>query len=131
MLVSHAKGPDVPASQCGYSSFLSRLVLLRLPQHVRVLVQRALDELRLRPQVGCECAVCVGDCNKGSLECVLERLGAAGRGRVGVADSGQLKKTLDSGRCDKASTARRRDELIFHLANARLKRGDSDDLREQ
>ena len=66
------------------------LVPLTLPQGVRVLVQRAPDELRLGPQVGRQETVRVGDGGEGGLEGVLEGLGRAGGGRVGILDTGEL-----------------------------------------
>ena len=66
------------------------LVPLTLPQGVGVLVERAPDELRLVPQVGRQEAVGVGDGGEGGLQGVLEGLGRAGRGRVGVLDTGEL-----------------------------------------
>lgn len=46
---------------------LHLLVPLTLPQGVRILVQRASDQLRLGPQVGRQETVAVGDGGEGSL----------------------------------------------------------------
>lgn len=69
---------------------LDHLVSLALPEHVRVLLQRAADELRLLPEVGCEESVGVGYSSEGCLEGVLKSLGATGGGRVGVGDTSKL-----------------------------------------
>ena len=84
------KSMEEPQSRAMYPNFASPLVSLALPQGVRVLVQRAPDELRLGPQVGCQETVGVGDGGEGGLEGVLEGLGRAGRGRVGILDTGEL-----------------------------------------
>ena len=74
-----------------YPNFASHpLVSLTLPQSVRILVQRAPDELRLAPQVGRQETVGVGDGGEGGLEGVLEGLGRTGRGRVSILDTGEL-----------------------------------------
>lgn len=87
------------------------LVALALTEHIRVLLKRGSDELGLLPQVGGKETVRVGDGDKGGLERVLEGLGAAGRGGVGVRDTGKLQKTLDGGRGDETGTAGSGDEL--------------------
>lgn len=69
---------------------LDRLVPLTLPEHIRVLLERTADELRLLPEVGCEETVCVCDSGKCGLEGVLKSLGAASGGRVCVGDTGKL-----------------------------------------
>lgn len=87
------------------------LVLLALAQNIAELLQRAPDELALLPEVGGEETVGVDDGNEGGLESVLEGLGGAGGGGVGVLDTGELEQTLDSGGSDKAGTAGGGNEL--------------------
>ncbi len=87
------------------------LVLLALAQDITELLQRAADELSLLPEVGGEEAVGVDDSDEGGLEGVLEGLGGAGRGGVGVLDTGELEQTLDSGGGNKAGTAGGGNEL--------------------
>lgn len=87
------------------------LVLLALAQDITELLQRAADELSLLPQVGGEEAVGVDDSDEGGLERVLEGLGGAGRGGVGVLDTSELEQTLDSGGGNKAGTAGSGNEL--------------------
>lgn len=86
-------------------------ITLAISQGIRKLLQRAPDELGLLPQVGREEAVCVGNSGEGSLEGVLEGLGRAGRGGVGVLDTSELEETLDSGGSDEGSTTRSGDKL--------------------
>ena len=93
-------------------------VALVAPQGVGELVQRAPDELRLLPQVGGQEAVRIGHGSKGSLESVLEGLGRAGRGCVGIVDTGKLEETLDSGGGDEGGTAGSGDKLRVPLAAA-------------
>jgi hypothetical protein len=81
------------------------LVLLALAQDITELLQRAADELSLRPEVGGEETVGVDDSDEGGLEGVLKGLGGAGRGGVGVLDTSELEETLDGGGGDKAGTA--------------------------
>jgi hypothetical protein len=99
---------SIPHSQAVIEAYL---VALALTQDVGVLLQRGAGELGLGPEVGGQEAVGVGDGSEGGLEGVLEGLGAAGRGGVGVVDTGQLKQTLDGGRSDEAGTTGSRDEL--------------------
>lgn len=87
------------------------LVLLALAQDITELLQRAADELSLLPEVGGEEAVGVDDSDEGGLERVLEGLGGAGRGGVGVLDTSELEQTLDSGGGNKAGTAGSGNEL--------------------
>lgn len=91
------------------------LVLLALAQDITELLQRAADELSLLPQVGGEEAVGVDDGDEGGLEGVLEGLGGAGRGGVGVLDTSELEETLDGGGGDKAGTAGSGNELEHKL----------------
>ena len=91
------------------------LVLLALAQDITELLQRAADELSLLPQVGGKEAVGVDDGDEGGLEGVLEGLGGAGRGGVGVLDTSELEETLDGGGSDKAGTAGGGDELEYKL----------------
>lgn len=84
----------------------SSLVFLTLPQHITKLFQRTSRELVLFPQVGCQETVCVSDSNECSLQGVLERLCATGRGTVRILHTSKLEQTLDSRRCDDASTSR-------------------------
>lgn len=95
-------------------------VLLACPEGVGVLVQRAPDELGLLPEVGGEEAVGVGDGNEGGLEGVLERLGRASRGGVGVLDTSELEETLDGGGGDEASTTGGGDELSKQFVSRSL-----------
>lgn len=55
-------------------SLAKQLVTLALAKGVSKLVQRTSDELSVLPQVGCQEAVCVGDCLESGLEGVLEGL---------------------------------------------------------
>lgn len=87
------------------------LVALALAENVRVLLERAADELGLLPQVGSEEAVGVGNGDKGGLEGVLEGLGRSGRGGVDVGDTGQLQQTLDGWGGDETGTTGSWDEL--------------------
>jgi hypothetical protein len=87
------------------------LVALALTQNVTELLQRAADELGLFPQVGGEEAVGVADGNEGSLKGVLEGLGRTGGRRVGVLDTGELEKTLDSGGGNETGTTGSGDQL--------------------
>jgi len=66
------------------------LIPLSFPQYITVLLQRALSELGLLPQVGRQEAVGVCDCREGGLECVLKSLGASRRGGVGVLYTSKL-----------------------------------------
>lgn len=75
----------------------SPLVLLALAQNIPVLFQRAADQLGLLPEVGSQESVGVDDGLEGGLEGVLERLGRAGGGGIGVLDTGELEETLDGG----------------------------------
>jgi hypothetical protein len=87
------------------------LVALSLPQDIGELFQRTPGELGLLPQVRSQEAVAVADGNESSLERVLKGLGRTGRGSVGVLDTGELKKTLDSGGSNETSTTGGRDQL--------------------
>lgn len=87
------------------------LVLLALAQDITELLQRAPHELGLLPEVGGEEAVGVDDGNEGGLEGVLEGLGGAGRGGVGVLDTSKLEQTLDGGGGNEASTTGSGNEL--------------------
>lgn len=89
----------------------NNLVLLALAQDITELLQRAADELSLLPEVGGEEAVGVDDGGEGGLEGVLEGLGGAGRGGVGVLDTGELEQTLDGGGGNKAGTTGSGNEL--------------------
>lgn len=86
-------------------------ITLAVPQGIRILLQRAPDELGLLPQVGGEEAVGVGDGRESGLEGVLEGLGRAGRRGVGVLDTSKLEETLDSGGGDERGTAGSGNEL--------------------
>lgn len=79
------------------SPLSTSLVALFGAQGVGELLQRAPDELSFLPQVGRQESVGVRDGGKGGLQGVLEGLGGAGRGGVGVLDTGKLEETLDSG----------------------------------
>ena len=92
------------------------LVLLALAQDITELLQRAPHELGLLPEVGGEEAVGVDDGNEGGLEGVLEGLGGAGRGGVGVLDISKVEQTLDVGGGNKASTTGSGNELEIMLA---------------
>jgi len=92
------------------------LVLLALAQNITELLQRAADKLSLLPEVGGEEAVGVDDGDKGGLEGVLEGLGGAGRGCVGVLDTSELEETLDGGGGNETSTAGSGDKLDMKLA---------------
>jgi hypothetical protein len=83
---------------------IALLILLALAQNVAEFLQRATGELGLGPEVGGKEAVGVDDGKEGSLEGVLEGLGGAGRGGIGVLDTSELKETLDSGRGNEAGT---------------------------
>lgn len=96
------------------------LVLLALAQDITELLQRAADELSLLPEVGGEEAVGVDDSDEGGLEGVLEGLGGAGRGGVGVLDTSELEQTLDSGGSNKAGTARSGNELKGRSVSSRV-----------
>lgn len=69
---------------------LHLLVSLALPQGIRILLQRASNQLRLGPEVRRQESVSVGDGSEGSLQCVLKGLGRTGRGGVGVLDTSEL-----------------------------------------
>ena len=69
---------------------IPHLVSLSFPESIRVLLQRASDQLRLGPQVGRQESVGVRDSGKSSLQCVLESLGRTGRRGVGILDTGKL-----------------------------------------
>ena len=90
---------------------IALLILLALAQNVAEFLQRAAGELGLGPEVGGKEAVGVDDGKEGSLEGVLEGLGGAGRGGVGVLDTSELKETLDSGGGNKAGTTGSGDKL--------------------
>lgn len=75
-------------AQCRLSS---TLVALALAEDVGVLLERGAGELGLLPEVGGEEAVGVGDGDEGGLEGVLEGLGAAGGGGVGVVHTSKLQ----------------------------------------
>jgi len=91
-------------------------ITLAIAEGIRELLERRSDELGLLPEVGGKEAVGVGDSGEGGLEGVLEGLGRAGRGGVGILDTGELEQTLDGGRGDKGGTAGGGDKLIFMLA---------------
>lgn len=95
----------------GVRSCRKHLVALSLAEDITVLLEWAADELGLLPQVGSEESVGVRDGHEGSLEGVLKSLGGTGRGSVDVVNTGELEQTLDSWRCDQASTTRSGDEL--------------------
>jgi len=84
-----------PPSRHAITTRVEHLVALTLAQHITVLLERAAGELGLLPQVGSQEAVGVGDGGESSLERVLERLGGAGGGGVGVVDTGKLEQALD------------------------------------
>lgn len=85
-------GRLIPSNEAPINTtvFASTLVALLGAQGVGELLQRAADELGLLPQVGGQEAVGVGDGGEGSLERVLESLGGAGGGSVGILDTGEL-----------------------------------------
>lgn len=87
------------------------LVSLFPPQVVRELLERRAHESRIAPQIGRQEGVRVADSGESRLECVFERLGGAGRLRVGVLHTGELEKTFDSGGGHETGTARCRDQL--------------------
>lgn len=97
--------------EIGTNHRIIQLILLALAKDITELLQRAANELSVLPEVGGEEAVGVDDSDEGSLEGVLEGLGGAGRGGVGVLDTGKLEETLDSGGGDKASTTGGGNEL--------------------
>lgn len=74
-----------------WQNILSTLVALALTEHIRVLLEGRADELGLGPKVGGEESVGVGYGDESGLEGVLKGLGATGRGRVGVVDTGKLQ----------------------------------------
>jgi hypothetical protein len=88
------------------------LVLLALAEDITELLERGADELSVLPQVGGEETVGVDDGNEGGLEGVLEGLGGAGGGGVGILDTSELEETLDGGGGDKAGTTGGGDELM-------------------
>lgn len=90
----------------------NNLVLLALAQDVTELLKRAADELSLLPEVRSKEAVGVDDSKEGGLEGVLEGLGGAGRGGVGILDTGKLEQTLNGGGGNKAGTTGSGDKLF-------------------
>ena len=108
------------------------LVALALAEHVGVLLERAAAELGLRPQVGSQEAVGVGDGDERGLEGVFKSFGRAGRGSVNVVHTGELQQALDGGRSDEAGTTRSRDELRFRSIQGLVERAaESLDLHER
>lgn len=89
--------------------------LLTGPQRVCELLQRAALELGLGPQVGGEEAVGVGDSDEGSLEGVLEGLGGAGGGGVGILNTSELEESLDGGGGNETGTTGGGDELQSYM----------------
>jgi hypothetical protein len=94
------------------------LVALALAEDIAKLLQRAADELGLLPQVGGKETVGVADGKESGLEGVLEGLGGAGGGGVGVLDTSKLEQTLDGGGGNEAGTTGGGDELVLLLVHA-------------
>lgn len=90
----------------------NNLVTLALTEDIAKLLQRAADELSLLPQVGGKETVGVADSEESGLEGVLEGLGGAGGGGIGVLDTSKLEETLDSGGGNETGTTGGGDELV-------------------
>lgn len=111
------KAPALPhptTDRASPSFRLNHLVVVTLAVTERVgeLLERRANKLRLLPQVGGKEAVGVGNGGKGSLEGVLEGLGGAGRGSVGILDTGELEETLDGGGSNDGGTTGSGDKLF-------------------
>ena len=80
-----------------------------------MLLKGRLDELGLLPEVGRQEAVGVGDGREDGLEGVLEGLGGAGGGGVGVLNTSELEEALDGGGGNEAGTTGGGDHLVLSV----------------
>ena len=85
-------------------------VSLRLPQCIRILLQRASDQLGLLPQIRRQEPVAIPHRSESRLERVLQRLRAPGAARVRILHAGQLEQSLHGRRGHQPCSSRGGDQ---------------------